>query len=509
MGPKGESRIPEESFEENGVGKQHVLAEETISDLTTSESNNSKKTSRRERAKRTLDSAIRELEDFLEQEQPSEFSPSWLYSNHSGLWKFLIDASRSDEGDVQWRVAIEQLPKKWQEKWTYLEQAKARKWNFEEAVKALTNLLKEKDPPFFRPLWIRQQYPALSEYVEKNLRTPEGEVDWDRLVKGLSEDLREKWEPVHGNIEDKAKKLEKILISKDPEKFSPWWLYKNARGISKWAYKNLQSEPEKVDYDKLIKLLSPEWQERWSYRWQPLVATLDHEVIQLQEALSSHKPTYFNTNWMYHRARKVYVYAKRHLKNSEGIIEWQKLISLLPPEWQKLWSYKESPSKRKFKQIEEKSYVDPAEIDSELNKYGDKLYTLMAPEGKEDRIIRDSIIDDLLNLTHKGNIVAKSRLEEYLKTIVNEWIDTRPSFSMYKHAPEDLDRVIQRCIYLRDEGRLSSFLTYLYVSLKFGAKGLPHVNSVDDFYPSGSKRKIENVSKNPETGEIKLYNGRN
>ncbi len=57
--------------------------------------------------------------------------------------------------------------------------------DFDTAIKTLNNILEEKRPPKFSPLWIRDNARSVYKYVQKNIRTENDTIDWDTVTKSL------------------------------------------------------------------------------------------------------------------------------------------------------------------------------------------------------------------------------------------------------------------------------------------------------------------------------------
>ncbi|MBI3632037.1 MAG: hypothetical protein HY225_01150 [Candidatus Vogelbacteria bacterium] len=65
--------------------------------------------------------------------------------------------------------------------------------DFNEAIEILNGLLKEKQPLTFSSSWILHQAPHVYRYVCKNLRTENGQVDWDSITAALDRRFLKHW----------------------------------------------------------------------------------------------------------------------------------------------------------------------------------------------------------------------------------------------------------------------------------------------------------------------------
>lgn len=102
--------------------------------------------------------------------------------------------------------------------------------------------------------------------------------------------------------------------------------------------------------------------------------------------------------------------------------------------------------------------------------------------------------------------MAKQKIMELLQPAVDEWLE-RPGFmSRWRGNREKVQEVINGCI--RRYRYTGSFLKYLHRTLQYAARGLQPLYSFSLDEPvaiHADKRRIENVVKDPETGEIVLY----
>lgn len=65
------------------------------------------------------------------------------------------------------------------------------------------------------------------------------------------------------NLKQASKLLNTKLKKKNPETFSSTWIYKNAPRTYVYAYKNLRTENDAIDWDSLTALLDKKFQKRW------------------------------------------------------------------------------------------------------------------------------------------------------------------------------------------------------------------------------------------------------
>lgn len=60
-----------------------------------------------------------------------------------------------------------------------------------------------------------------------------------------------------------VKHLNKTLKQKDPQAFSSSWIYKNCPRVYRYAYKNIRTEHDTIDWDLVTSEISRKFQKRW------------------------------------------------------------------------------------------------------------------------------------------------------------------------------------------------------------------------------------------------------
>jgi len=64
---------------------------------------------------------------------------------------------------------------------------------FDDCIKILNNTLSEKNPPKFNASWILQNIPQVYRYINKNIRTENDDIDWDRVTSSLDRSFCKRW----------------------------------------------------------------------------------------------------------------------------------------------------------------------------------------------------------------------------------------------------------------------------------------------------------------------------
>jgi hypothetical protein len=65
--------------------------------------------------------------------------------------------------------------------------------DFESAVRTINNLLMEKQPETFNSSWVQKYAPRIYQFVQKEIRTETGGIDWDRITRALDPEFARQW----------------------------------------------------------------------------------------------------------------------------------------------------------------------------------------------------------------------------------------------------------------------------------------------------------------------------
>ena len=98
---------------------------------------------------------------------------------------------------------------------------KGNKMDFDCAVKIINKLLMEKRPDTFSSSWIRHNAPSVYRFIQRNVRTEVGGIDWDRITRALDRRLQKKWAPSsnHRKRSYRSKAEVGIILQKYNKKF--------------------------------------------------------------------------------------------------------------------------------------------------------------------------------------------------------------------------------------------------------------------------------------------------
>jgi len=65
--------------------------------------------------------------------------------------------------------------------------------DFDSAVKAVSELLTERQPHTFNSSWIRGHAPHIYRFFQRNIRREIGGIDWDRITRALDRTFQRRW----------------------------------------------------------------------------------------------------------------------------------------------------------------------------------------------------------------------------------------------------------------------------------------------------------------------------
>ncbi len=182
----------------------------------------------------------------------------------------------------------------------------------------------------------------------------------------------------------------------------------------------------------------------------------------LNNLLSEKHPQEFNRAWVRINAPCVYRFVQKEIRIERGGIDWDRLTRALHPRYQRQWT----GSLRKTV----KPYHDKTEVDSVLQQYGDKLYTFVSSQDKEDEHIRDIISVALVRIAQRGNVSAKQEFIKLLRYTIDEWIERNPNLHSWRGYDPLIQIRIECCI--RRYRYSGSFIRYVFKTLEYAARGL-------------------------------------
>ncbi len=68
--------------------------------------------------------------------------------------------------------------------------------DFDETISILNGLLADEDPAEFNSSWILKRAPGCYRFIQKNIRTENGRIDWDKITAALEWKFQRRWTPL-------------------------------------------------------------------------------------------------------------------------------------------------------------------------------------------------------------------------------------------------------------------------------------------------------------------------
>lgn len=213
----------------------------------------------------------------------------------------------------------------------------------------------------------------------------------------------------------------------------------------------------------------------------------DFQVVtqKLNTLLKQKQPKTFDCQWIEQSAGDLYKYISENIRTEAGAVDWDSITTTLDKKFQKRWEGQ--------KEKAGVPYENKKELDSILNKYRDKLYTLLTPLDEYDKKIQDQIFINLVRLAQKGNTLAQQQVIDWLTFIITEWAENSWRIAKWKGYADDIEKKIKGCI--RCYRYTGTFVGYVYKTFVYAARGLRplYVCSLNDKVGKGNKTRIDYI----------------
>jgi hypothetical protein len=192
----------------------------------------------------------------------------------------------------------------------------------------------------------------------------------------------------------------------------------------------------------------------------------------LNRLLSRKRPDTFNSSWIRRHAPACYRFINKKIRAELGGIDWDRVTCALEREHQRRWNPK---PRRKCP-----SYKSAREVNLILDKYRDKLYVFVAPDGPDDRLTRERIAISLVRVAQSGNLLARAQLIQLMRYTIDGWLDNYHYLSSWKYHSEGVCQQLEGCV--RRYRYTGSFFNYVFRTLAYAVRGLRplYVYSLDD-----------------------------
>ena len=219
--------------------------------------------------------------------------------------------------------------------------------------------------------------------------------------------------------------------------------------------------------------------------------TFTKTIKVLNRLLKQKNPKEFSSSWIFRNNQSIYNYIRLNCKTENGDIDWDIVTSELPRKFQKRWV------RYRLKKV--KVYENQTEVDLIIEKYGDHLYTFIAPVDEKDRLIRNRIIVSFVRIAQKGNVLSEREIITWVTYVVDSWIERHWQIRKWNGYTDEIEDKIRGCI--RRYRYTGSFLGYLFKTLEYSARGIAPIQkySLDDPVFDGEETKINYVIHDQQT----------
>lgn len=203
----------------------------------------------------------------------------------------------------------------------------------------------------------------------------------------------------------------------------------------------------------------------------------------LKKTLKEKQPKTFSTSWIVKETPSVYRYLCKNVRTENDDIDWDRVTGSLDRYLQKKFV--------RYRRRLVKSYEDQIEVDRIMEKYKDKLYVFINANDEKDKKLRNIIIIKLVRIAQKGNILAQKELSQWLKFMIDDWVDRYPQIWRWRGYSDPVEEKIISCV--RNYRYTGTFIGYLFKTLEYSAYSLKPLYSLDDPFLDGSKSRIDYV----------------
>ncbi len=204
-------------------------------------------------------------------------------------------------------------------------------------------------------------------------------------------------------------------------------------------------------------------------------------IEKLNNLLETKNPEKFTSSWIFSQSQGLYSFFAKNFRTENGHIDWDLITEKVDRRYQRKWT------RHKCKKI--KFYEKREEVEKVLDKYRDKLYLFLVQNNGEEKTVCNRMTISLVRLAQRGNICARDELVMWVTYLVNDWMDVYSQVYKWKGYPDEVtDKIIGCILRYRYTG---SFLTYLFKTLEYSARGKPPVVSFDDKIGETGKTRID------------------
>lgn len=99
-----------------------------------------------------FDEVIENLNQVLEEKQPSKFSPSWILENNPRAYRYIWKNIRTETNEIDWDTVTSSLERSFQKRWTRYRYKQAKKYENQDELNLVLNKYKDKLYTFISPV---------------------------------------------------------------------------------------------------------------------------------------------------------------------------------------------------------------------------------------------------------------------------------------------------------------------------------------------------------------------
>jgi len=99
-----------------------------------------------------FDKVIENLNQVLEEKQPSKFSPSWILENNPRAYRYIWKNIRTETDEIDWDTVTSNLDRSFQKRWTRYRYKQAKKYENQDELNLVLNKYKDKLYTFISPV---------------------------------------------------------------------------------------------------------------------------------------------------------------------------------------------------------------------------------------------------------------------------------------------------------------------------------------------------------------------
>lgn len=99
-----------------------------------------------------FDEVIENLNQVLEEKQPSKFSPSWILENNPRAYRYIWKNIRTETDEIDWDTVTSNLDRSFQKRWTRYRYKQAKKYENQDELNLVLNKYKDKLYTFISPV---------------------------------------------------------------------------------------------------------------------------------------------------------------------------------------------------------------------------------------------------------------------------------------------------------------------------------------------------------------------